>query len=109
MQMFTDLVNWTPAVNGQIYTNSPDAGFFRIKLQTNASPRPFRKSKTSIKVSDPFLTGGLAVGTYRRRHQLAWNRPETVQTLLFPGFPAKIAIFSRFRQKFLRWRGVPVW
>ncbi len=34
----TDLVNWTPAVNGQVYTNSPDARFFRIKLDANASP-----------------------------------------------------------------------
>jgi hypothetical protein len=37
MQMSTDLVNWTPAVNSQIYTNSPDARFFRIQLVTNAS------------------------------------------------------------------------
>ncbi len=38
MEMSTDLVNWTPAVNGMVYTNSPDARFFRIKLQTNVSP-----------------------------------------------------------------------
>lgn len=38
MQVSTDLVNWTPAVNGQVYTNSPDARFFRIQLVTNASP-----------------------------------------------------------------------
>ena len=38
MEMSTDLVNWTPAVNGQVYTNCPDARFFRIKLQTNVSP-----------------------------------------------------------------------
>jgi len=36
MQMSTDLVNWTPAVNGMVYTNSPDARFFRIQLVTNA-------------------------------------------------------------------------
>lgn len=36
MQMSTDLVNWTPAVNGMVYTNSPDARFFRIQLITNA-------------------------------------------------------------------------
>lgn len=35
MQMSTDLVNWTPAVNGMIYTNTPDARFFRIQLLTN--------------------------------------------------------------------------
>ena len=38
MQMSTDLVNWTPAVNAQIYTNSPDARFFRIQLVTNVGP-----------------------------------------------------------------------
>lgn len=38
MEMSTDLVNWTPAVNAMVYTNSPDARFFRIKLVTNASP-----------------------------------------------------------------------
>jgi hypothetical protein len=38
MQMSTDLVNWTTAVNAQVYTNSPDARFFRIQLNTNASP-----------------------------------------------------------------------
>lgn len=35
MQMSTDLVNWTPAVNEMIYTNAPDARFFRIQLLTN--------------------------------------------------------------------------
>jgi hypothetical protein len=35
MQMSTDLVNWTPAVNGMVYTNSPDARFFRIQLVKN--------------------------------------------------------------------------
>jgi hypothetical protein len=38
MEMSADLVNWTPAVNGVVYTNSPDARFFRITLETNASP-----------------------------------------------------------------------
>ena len=38
MQMSTDLVDWTPALNGQVYTNSPDARFFRIQLLTNISP-----------------------------------------------------------------------
>jgi hypothetical protein len=38
MEISTDLVNWTTAVNGLVYTNSPDARFFRIKLVTNASP-----------------------------------------------------------------------
>ncbi len=32
MESSTDLVNWTPAVNGAVYTNSPDARFFRIKV-----------------------------------------------------------------------------
>ena len=36
LQMSTDLVNWTTAVNGMVYTNSPDARFFRIQLVTNA-------------------------------------------------------------------------
>ena len=36
MQMSTDLVNWTTAVNGMVYTNAPDARFFRIQLITNA-------------------------------------------------------------------------
>jgi hypothetical protein len=36
LQMSTDLVNWTPAVNGMVYTNCPDARFFRIQLLTNA-------------------------------------------------------------------------
>ncbi|MGH7950466.1 MAG: hypothetical protein ACREFE_00885 [Limisphaerales bacterium] len=31
----TDLINWTPAVNGMVYTNTPDARFFRIQLLTN--------------------------------------------------------------------------
>jgi len=35
MENSTDLVNWTPAVNGAVYTNSPDARFFRIKMVTN--------------------------------------------------------------------------
>jgi hypothetical protein len=35
MQVSTDLVNWTPAVNGTVYTNSPDARFFRIQVITN--------------------------------------------------------------------------
>jgi len=38
MEVSADLVNWTAAVNGQIYTNSPDARFFRIKLEKNAAP-----------------------------------------------------------------------
>jgi hypothetical protein len=38
MQMSTDLVNWTAATNGMVYTNTPDARFFRIQLVTNASP-----------------------------------------------------------------------
>lgn len=38
MEPSTDLVNWTAAVNGQVYTNSPIAQFFRITLVTNASP-----------------------------------------------------------------------
>lgn len=36
MQMSTDLVNWTTAVNGMVYTNSPDARFFRVQLVTKA-------------------------------------------------------------------------
>ena len=31
----TDLINWTPAVNGMVYTNTPAARFFRIQLLTN--------------------------------------------------------------------------
>lgn len=31
----TDLINWTPAINGMVYTNTPDARFFRIQLLTN--------------------------------------------------------------------------
>jgi hypothetical protein len=38
MEMSTDLANWTPAVNASVYTNSPDARFFRIRMATNASP-----------------------------------------------------------------------
>jgi hypothetical protein len=38
MQMSTDLVNWTTATNAQVYTNSPDARFFRIQLNNNPSP-----------------------------------------------------------------------
>ena len=38
METSTDLVNWTTAVNGQIYTNSPIAQFFRITLVKNAAP-----------------------------------------------------------------------
>jgi hypothetical protein len=38
MQTSTDLVNWTSAVNGQTYTNSPDARFFRIQMLTNVGP-----------------------------------------------------------------------
>jgi hypothetical protein len=30
-----DLINWTPAVNGIVYTNTPTARFFRIQLLTN--------------------------------------------------------------------------
>lgn len=36
MQTSTDLVNWTTAVNGMVYTNTPAARFFRIQLLTNA-------------------------------------------------------------------------
>jgi hypothetical protein len=35
MQTSTDLVNWTTAVNGQTYTNSPAAQFFRIQMTVN--------------------------------------------------------------------------
>jgi hypothetical protein len=35
MQESTDLVNWTTAVNGMVYTNVSDARFFRIQLLTN--------------------------------------------------------------------------
>ena len=38
MQTSTDLVNWTAAVNEQVYTNVPDARFFRIQIQTGVSP-----------------------------------------------------------------------
>jgi hypothetical protein len=34
LQTSTDLVNWTNAVSGTIYSNSPDARFFRIELQS---------------------------------------------------------------------------
>ena len=40
MEESTDLVNWTPAINGQTHTNSPDARFFRIKMVKNAAPAP---------------------------------------------------------------------
>jgi hypothetical protein len=36
MQMSTNLVNWTPAVNGMVYTNTPAARFFRIQSVANA-------------------------------------------------------------------------
>src|SRR5205085_9205467 len=36
MEISTDLVNWTSATNGLVYTNSPAARFFRIKLVTKA-------------------------------------------------------------------------
>jgi hypothetical protein len=39
MQTSTDLANWTTAVNGMVYTNTPDARFFRIQLQTGV-PAP---------------------------------------------------------------------
>ena len=32
MEMSTDLVNWTVAQNAAVYTNRPEARFFRIKL-----------------------------------------------------------------------------
>lgn len=38
MQVSTDLVNWTTASNAQVYTNSPDARFFRIQLTPNVGP-----------------------------------------------------------------------
>lgn len=38
METSTDLVNWTAAVNGAVYTNSPTAQFFRITLVKNATP-----------------------------------------------------------------------
>ena len=38
MQTSTDLVNWTTAMSGQVYTNSSAARFFRIQLQVNATP-----------------------------------------------------------------------
>ncbi len=38
MQTSTDLVNWTAATSGQVYTNSPAARFFRIQLLVNATP-----------------------------------------------------------------------
>ena len=33
MEMSTDLVNWTVAQNAAVYTNRPEARFFRIKLE----------------------------------------------------------------------------
>lgn len=33
MEMSTDLVNWTVAQNAAVYTNKPEARFFRIKLE----------------------------------------------------------------------------
>jgi hypothetical protein len=35
MQTSTNLVNWASAVNGMVYTNTPDARFFRIQMQTS--------------------------------------------------------------------------
>ena len=35
LQTSTDLVNWTPAVNGLVYTNTPEARFFRIQMVVN--------------------------------------------------------------------------
>lgn len=35
MEMSTDLVNWTVAQNAAVYTNTPEARFFRIKLEKN--------------------------------------------------------------------------
>jgi len=40
MEASTDLVNWAPASNGLVYTNAPDARFFRIKMERNAQPPP---------------------------------------------------------------------
>jgi hypothetical protein len=37
MENSFDLVNWTAAVNGGTYTNSPDARFFRIKIEKDVS------------------------------------------------------------------------
>ena len=36
MQVSTNLVDWTTAINGMVYTNSPGARFFRIQMVTNA-------------------------------------------------------------------------
>ena len=33
MEMSTDLVNWAVAQNAAVYTNRPEARFFRIKLE----------------------------------------------------------------------------
>ncbi len=38
MQDSTDLVNWTASANGSTYTNSPDAHFFRIKIDKLSGP-----------------------------------------------------------------------
>lgn len=35
----TDLINWTPAVNSMVYSNSPAARFFRIQMLLDA-PSP---------------------------------------------------------------------
>jgi hypothetical protein len=40
MEESTDLVNWTQAINGTTYTNSPAARFFRIRMEKNAPPPP---------------------------------------------------------------------
>ena len=37
MEMSTDLVNWTVAQSAAVYTNTPEARFFRIKLEKNIS------------------------------------------------------------------------
>jgi hypothetical protein len=36
MQTSTDLINWASAVNEMVYTNTPDARFFRIQMQTSS-------------------------------------------------------------------------
>ena len=38
MEMSRDLVNWTQAENAAIYTNSPDARFFRIVIDKRVAP-----------------------------------------------------------------------
>ena len=35
-----EVLSAAPAVNGQVYTNAPDARFFRIKMEKNAAPPP---------------------------------------------------------------------